>query len=90
MNNSNCQQIDLAIKLSIKGENSIKNISEGWSNAKKVFHMNTALTHELKKQIETEVPQLEYWKDEGSPHFPPDEGFFCNECKEAISFPIKK
>jgi hypothetical protein len=34
-----CQEIHLALKFSIDAGNSLHETSEGWANAKKVFHI---------------------------------------------------
>ena len=85
-----CQKINLALKLCLNSGNKVFEISEGWSNAEKVFHMSEFLSSNLKAEIKAKIRKLEYFKDNGSPQVPADEGFFCNECKEGISFPVKK
>lgn len=86
---SECSQINLVIELCLKSNNSVDEISKGWSNARKVFQMKNMLENNLKNEIIEKFPNLEYWKDKGSPHFSPSEGFFCNKCKEGIYFPAK-
>lgn len=88
--NSICPEINIAIKLALDSGNGIKEKSEGWSKAKQVFFMEKKLTQELKDKIQNTVPKLEYWKDSGSPHNEPDEGFFCNECTVGISFSVPR
>jgi len=85
-----CPEIDIVIKLALDDGNRVKEVSEGWSKAKQVFFMEKNLTYELKNKIEAQMPKLEYWKDPGSPHNEPDEGFFCNECTVGISFPVAR
>ena len=85
---SNCPEINLALKLAIELGNSISETSEGWTNAKKVFHMKNKLSSKLNETIRAKIEKLEYWKDDGSPHDEPSEVFFCNECKIGITFPI--
>jgi hypothetical protein len=86
---SDCQEINLALKFAIDGGNKIQETSEDWTSAKKVFHMQDQLSSSLKEKIIKEIKKLEYWKDWGSPHNSPAEGFFCNECKIGITFPMK-
>ncbi len=83
-----CQHISLAIKICKLSGNTIKEISQGWTNAKKVFHFTYSISFELKNRIKTKIPTLEYWTEEDN-HYEYTEGFFCNECKEGISFPLK-
>lgn len=90
MTSNSCQHINLAVKFCKLSGNPVKNISEGWTNAKKVYHMSNSLASELKQIIEKEVNTLEYWQETTDSHYEPSEGFFCNECKEGISFPVKK
>lgn len=88
--NSKCQKIDLIIKLSGMKNNSVLEVTEGWSQVKEVISMSGPLADELREKIIFENPSLRYWKYEGSPHNPPDEGFICDEHSVAISFPVKK
>ncbi|MAN45787.1 MAG: hypothetical protein GYB49_02595 [Alphaproteobacteria bacterium] len=55
-----------------------------WSKAL-VVHMAYSLSETLKAEICAQYPGLEYYREEGSPHNPPDEGFIDGGF--AISFP---
>lgn len=49
--------------------------------------MEKPLMQALKDKILAEIPAIEYWKEAGSPHNDPGEGFFCNKYMVGISFP---
>lgn len=86
----NCLEIGLGLKLLKDSGNNIAEIVQGWSNMKEVFQMSEPLSSDLKEKIELEIPLLKYWKYKGSPHNAPGEGFYCEEHKIAISFPMRK
>ena len=55
-----------------------------WTKAL-VAHMRDGLTPDLKEKIAARWPALEYFIQNGTPHNPPDEGYFDNGF--AVSFP---
>lgn len=85
-----CPEINVVIKMASDVGNEIKNISEGWSNAKQVISMEKKLDVLLKNKVEAELKKLKYFNYVGSPHNEPDEGFVCEDCKVGISFPITR
>lgn len=52
MKNKMCLHIESALKLSLLAGVSVKDNTEGWTNARKVFHMSNKLTTELRQKIE--------------------------------------
>lgn len=88
--NLNCPHISLALRLSEAEGNAILDTTNSWSKLKTVVSMKQPLTSALKSKITGEAPELKYWRYEGSPHNPADEGFVCNEHSVAISFPVNK
>lgn len=90
MNSSNCHEINLAIKFADLLGNFVKETVTGWTKANLVFYMQLPLSSELKEKIENEIPRLMYWRASTDTHYAPEEGFFCDECKTGISFPMDK
>lgn len=86
--NSTCPEVNTVIKLASDLGNEVKEKSEDWSKAKQVIFMQKKLDPLLKNKVEVELIKLRYFSYEGSPHNEPDEGFFCDECKVGISFPV--
>ncbi len=87
MDKTNSLRIDAAISLAIDKDNSVKELSFGWSKVQQVVHMTSELTANLRGIIQNQLPSLRYWSSEATPHNPVDEGFMCDETSVAISFP---
>lgn len=77
------EAIRRVIGRAIEEGNRVASLAE-WTKAL-VAHMEQGLTPELKGEIRSEFPALEYYEDAGSPHNQPDEGFI--EDGFAVSFP---
>lgn len=58
-----------------------------WSKAL-VAHMEGGLSGDVREATRARWPQLEYFRDDGSPHNEPDEGFI--EDGFAVSFPRRR
>ncbi|KAA8998184.1 hypothetical protein FJU30_17375 [Affinibrenneria salicis] len=78
-----------AVKLSLSAGNSIREISDGWSDVNQVIYLSRKMSTELRKQIEQAEPLLKYWSVSKTPYDPAEEGFICNKYKVAMSFPKK-
>lgn len=76
-----------AINLSLSAGNSVKETSTGWSSMNQVIFFSKKMTSELRDKIKQEEPGLRYFSTEKTPHNSADEGFICDECKVAISYP---
>ncbi len=81
--------IEKALKIAIDSGNSISDISENWSEVNQVVYMSKELTNSIREKIKSQVPLLDYWSIERTPHNPAEEGFICKLFKIAISFPKK-
>jgi len=79
--------IDRAVQITIGAGNSIKEISDGWSNFQQVVYMANGLTAAVRNEIRRQVPLLQYWSVDRTPHNPAEEGFICNTYKVGLSFP---
>lgn len=88
--NTNCKQINSILDLSKKYGNAVLEVVNGWAKVKTVVYMKLPLSVELKEKINQEDANLRYRKFDGSPHYPADEGFICDEHSIAISFPVQK
>ncbi|CAK9886705.1 MAG: hypothetical protein XXXJIFNMEKO3_03151 [Candidatus Erwinia impunctatus] len=79
--------INHAIELSLSDGNSVKEVSDGWSNIEKIIFFKKKISQELKFKIQNELPKLRYYSTDNTPHNKADEGFICDEYKIAISYP---
>ncbi|MBN7766448.1 hypothetical protein [Pectobacterium brasiliense] len=79
--------INHVIELSLAEGNSVKEISDGWSNMDKVIYFSKKMSQELQLKIKKEEPKLRYFSTDRTPHNKADEGFICDEYKIAISYP---
>ena len=79
--------IDRAVQITIGAGNSIKEISDGWSNFQQVVYMANGLTAAVRNEIRRQEPLLQYWSVDRTPHNPAEEGFICNTYKVGLSFP---
>jgi hypothetical protein len=84
---TNCKDIQYVLDLVIKGGNSVKEIQKGWSEMDEVIVMKNPLKPDIKNDVLSSHPDLEYWEFDGSPMDPPDKGFACIKCSVSISFP---
>lgn len=80
--------IEQTFNIAIEHGNTLKEVSYNWSKAKQVLNMNKPLSNEVRETIINNVKMLEYWKESGTPHNAPEEGFFCNEFQVGLSFPL--
>lgn len=87
---TNCKQINLIIDFLKKHENTVLDVTDGWTKVKTVIYMKLPLNVEMKREIQKENSSLRYRKFDGSLNYPADEGFICDEHSVAISFPVKK
>ncbi len=60
-------------------------VSDGWSKVKRVLHMSSSLPTAMHNSSAT----ARYYKQAGSPHNAPEEGFICDLCGVALSFPME-
>ncbi|MGI8488884.1 hypothetical protein QWJ20_10130 [Pectobacterium sp. S5] len=79
--------IDHAIELSLAEGNSVKEISDGWSNMDQVIYFSNKMSQELQLKIKEEEPKLRYFSTDRTPQNKADKGFICDEYKIAISYP---
>ncbi|WP_174872294.1 hypothetical protein [Pectobacterium polaris] len=79
--------IDHAIEFSLAEGNSVKEISDGWSNMDQVIYFSKKMSQELQLKIKREEPKLRYFSTDRPPHNKAGEGFICDEYKIAISYP---
>ncbi|MDE8756041.1 hypothetical protein PZA22_16265 [Pectobacterium polaris] len=79
--------IDHAIEFSLAEGNSVKEISDGWSNMDQVIYFSKKMSQELQLKIKREEPKLRYFSTDRTPHNKAGEGFICDEYKIAISYP---
>lgn len=85
--NTNCPEIDLAVKLSEDTGNKVSQVSFGWSAVNKDISMCNYFDSQLKEKIKSEITTLEYWNSVTDSHYEPEEGFLCKEHRVSISFP---
>lgn len=79
--------INHAIELSLAVGNEVKEVSYGWSGVNCVVFFSEKMSWDLRAKIEREEPCLRYFSTTATPHNKADEGFICDECNVAISYP---
>lgn len=84
---TNSPHINHVIELSLAEANSVKEISDGWSNMDQAIYFSKKMSQELQLKIKKEEPKLRYFSTDRTPHNKADEGFICDEYKIAISYP---
>jgi hypothetical protein len=80
--------IDHAVQIAIGSDNSIREVSEGWSKVQQVVQMANRLTVAVRDEIQRQVPSLRYWSANRTPHNPAEEGFICDTYQVGLSFPM--
>lgn len=60
-----------------------------WSNAT-VAHMAAPMHDTTRQWLQERFASLRYYRTDGDPHNPPDEGFMDDETATGISFPTSK
>ena len=83
-----CEHLERLLALALAEGCSIFGVSEGWSEAKRVLELMPRMPKSLREVAGAVEAPVEYYAYEGSPHTPPDEGFFCRSCKVGMSFPL--
>jgi hypothetical protein len=79
--------IQRVIEIVAGDANEVKALSGDWNPEQSVF-MSAPLTEAARARIIAELPQLEYYRQEKTPHNPADEGFADRQSDVVISFPI--
>jgi len=69
--------------------NEIESTSHGWEYAVEVAHMSCPMSSEIRTKFSSE-PNLSYWREDGTPHNAPEEGFYDEFTKEGIVFPFDR
>ncbi|MEQ9943524.1 hypothetical protein ABRP58_15955 [Pectobacterium aroidearum] len=79
--------INHAIDISLSEGNSVKEVSDGWSNMEQVIFFSKKMSQSLRLEIKNKEPKLRYFSTDRTPHSKADEGFICDEYKISISYP---
>lgn len=82
-----CNHVQRVLDLAVEDGNSVVQVSEGWEKVRQVVHMQSRLSEKVRREVEAVQPQLRAWSTKRTPHNAAEEGFTCDECKVAISFP---
>lgn len=81
--------VDDALRLAVADGNEVKEVSEGWSKARKVFHMRDPLSQQLRAVLARDE-RLRYWSTTATPHDVAEEGFTDDREKIVIVFPTSR
>lgn len=65
----------------------VSEVVDGWSKVNRVVLMTDRMPAETAAHA-VNKPGLRVYKNHGSPHNAPDEGFICDACGVAVSFPV--
>lgn len=85
-----CEHLEPLINLALSDGCAVVGVSEGWSIARRVVELGPRFPDKLKSVSSAVQSPLRYYRDAGSPHNAPDQGFFCDTCKVGLSFPSKR
>lgn len=81
-----CKHIQTILDHEEKRGNTIKEKSEGWSNANLVIDMNKSIDINFGKSLIDAGMKLRFWENNDS-HYALQKGFTCDECKQSIAGP---
>ena len=62
--------------------------TEGWSKVNVVIELLPSMPSALRNVTSSILKPIRYYASPRTPHNPADEGFICDECKVALSFPM--
>ncbi len=82
-----CESINQIIKDALEAGNHILEVSHTWSEMNEVIYMYKPMTSEVRKRALL-YSNLLYYKAEGTPHNKPEEIFYSEWSKIAITFPL--
>jgi hypothetical protein len=82
------RSISRAVEIACLDGNSMAGIVDRFSRARQVVFMEGPLSADVKSVIATKLPNLRYYRSEGTPHNPADEGFADDAQSVVISFPL--
>jgi hypothetical protein len=61
-------------------------VDEGWSNVRQVLYMGGTINDAIRNRAKE--LELRHWADQGSPFFPPSEGYTDDSTSCAIAFQL--
>lgn len=82
------EAIEKAVLMAEAEGNRIEGVSTGWSKVSEVIYFEFPMTDKVREKI-AGIPDLTYWKEDGTPHNRPEEGFVDEEDKVGITFPLE-
>ncbi|OBR78808.1 hypothetical protein A7D35_02560 [Xanthomonas arboricola] len=65
----------------------VRDVSGDWSRARRVLEFAQPLPAALRKQARRNA-ELVHYHAPAAPHWPGDEGFFCDQCRVGLAFPL--
>lgn len=89
MSITNCDSINQLIELALMQGNQVIEVNHSWTKMDEVIYMEKAMTQIIKNTAMLKK-DLTYYRTQGSPYNKPEEGFYSQNSKVAISFPICK
>ncbi|MBB4131928.1 MULTISPECIES: hypothetical protein [Xanthomonas] len=66
----------------------VQQVSHGWSRAKRVLEFARPMPAAL-RATQCSDAAVSYYHAPQAPHWPGDEGFFCQQCLVCIAFPLR-
>jgi hypothetical protein len=82
-----CSHLKNIYDLALAEGNAVREVQEGWTNVKQLFVMKAPMGPRVRALTVSPTTGIRHWTNKGTPHNPADEGFTCDACKVAISFP---
>ncbi|MEA9564942.1 MULTISPECIES: hypothetical protein [unclassified Xanthomonas] len=83
-----CPHLQALCAQALQAGCTVQQVSHGWSRAKQVLEFAQPLPATLRAQAHVDAPVVAYHAP-AEPHWPGDEGFFCEQCLVGLAFPLQ-
>ncbi len=80
-----CEHLDPLVREVTRAGASVREISQGWSEARLVVHFDRIPAGAL-ASISASAP-ISTFKSAATPHYPANQGFYCAACRIGLEFP---
>lgn len=79
--------IQRVVEIAGREGNEVEVVSSDW-DPKQIVFMSGPLTDRVREAVALQLPQLQHFKTDKTPHNPADEGYVDREADMVISFPV--
>ncbi|NJC30724.1 hypothetical protein GGR79_002191 [Xanthomonas arboricola] len=82
-----CPHLQALCAQALQAGCTVRDVSGDWSRARRVLEFAQPLPASLRKQARRNA-ELVHYHAPAAPHWPGDEGFFCDQCRVGLAFPL--